>query len=168
MSKLKKAIFAGGCFWCMVKPFDSYDGVEKIVVGYTGGHTKNPTYEEVCTKETGHYEAVEILYNEDIINYVELVEAFFMSIDPTDEGGQFNDRGKSYETAVFYTDDNQKLVAEEYNKNLDNSGIFAKPIAVKILKAESFYPAEEYHQDYYKKIHLDTKHTIEVLVEKTL
>lgn len=151
MSKLKKAIFAGGCFWCMVKPFDAYDGVEKIVVGYTGGHTKNPTYEEVCTKETGHYEAVEILYNENIINYVELVEAFFMSIDPTDEGGQFNDRGKSYETAVFYTDDNQKLIAEEYKKNLDNSGIFAKPIAVKILKAESFYPAEEYHQNYYKK-----------------
>lgn len=151
MSKLKKAIFAGGCFWCMVKPFDSYDGVQKVVVGYTGGHIKNPTYEEVCTKETGHYEAVEILYDEDLINYVELVEAFFMSIDPTDESGQFNDRGKSYETAVFYTDNEQKLIAEEYKINLDKSGIFNKPIAVKILKAEEFYPAEEYHQDYYKK-----------------
>ena len=151
MSKLKKAIFAGGCFWCMVKPFDSYDGVQKIVVGYTGGHVKNPTYEEVCTKETGHYEAVEILYDEEIIKYVELVEAFFMSIDPTDEGGQFNDRGKSYETAVFYTDNEQKLITEEYKMNLDKSGIFGKPIAVKILKAEEFYPADEYHQDYYKK-----------------
>lgn len=151
MSKLKKAIFAGGCFWCMVKPFDSYDGVQKIVVGYTGGHVKNPTYEEVCTKETGHYEAVEILYDEEIIKYVELVEAFFMSIDPTDEGGQFNDRGKSYETAVFYTDNEQKLITEEYKMNLDKSGIFGKPIAVKILKAEEFYPSDEYHQDYYKK-----------------
>ena len=151
MSKLKKAIFAGGCFWCMVKPFDSYDGVKKVVVGYTGGHVKNPTYEEVCTKQTGHYEAVEILYDSEILKYVDLVEAFFMSIDPTDEGGQFNDRGKSYETAIFYTDTEQKLIAEKYKTNLDKSGIFTKPIVVKILKAEEFYPAEEYHQDYYKK-----------------
>ena len=151
MSKLKKAIFAGGCFWCMVKPFDSFDGVQKIVVGYTGGHVKKPSYEEVCTKETGHYEAVEILYDEEVLKYVELVEAFFMSIDPTDESGQFNDRGRSYETAVFYTDTEQKLIAEEYKISLDKSGIFDKPIAVKILKAEEFYPAEEYHQDYYKK-----------------
>lgn len=151
MSNFKKAIFAGGCFWCMVKPFDSYDGVKKVTVGYTGGHVKNPTYEEVCTTETGHYEAVEILYDEEILKYVELVEAFFMSIDPTDEGGQFNDRGKSYETAVFYTDDEQKRIAEEYKINLEKSAIFNEPIAVKILKAEEFYPAEEYHQNYYKK-----------------
>ena len=151
MSNLKKAIFAGGCFWCMVKPFDSYDGVKSVVVGYTGGNVINPTYEQVCRTETGHYEAVEVTYDEDIIKYVELVEAFFMSIDPTDEGGQFNDRGRSYETAVFYMDDEQKKVAEEYKLNLNESGIFNKPIAVKILKAEEFYPAEEYHQDYYKK-----------------
>ena len=86
MSSIKRAIFAVGCFWCMVKPFDSYDGVKKVVVGYTGGHIKNPTYEQVCRTDTGHYEAVEITYDEDIIKYVELVEAFFMSIDPTDEG----------------------------------------------------------------------------------
>ena len=108
MAIIKKAIFAGGCFWCMVKPFNKYDGVLNVTVGYTGGSLKNPTYEQVCTVITGHYEAVEILYDENILNYVELVEAFFMSIDPTDEGGQFNDRGRSYETAIFYTDDEQK------------------------------------------------------------
>lgn len=151
MSNLKKAIFAGGCFWCMVKPFDSYEGVKSVVVGYTGGNVVNPTYEQVCSTETGHYEAVEITYDEDIIKYVELVEVFFMSIDPTDEGGQFNDRGRSYETAVFYLDEEQKKVAEEYKLKLNESGIFNKPIAVKILEAEKFYLAEEYHQDYYKK-----------------
>ena len=151
MAITKKAIFAGGCFWCMVKPFNKYDGVLKVTVGYTGGSLKNPTYEQVCTGITGHYEAVEILYDENILNYVELVEAFFMSIDPTDEGGQFNDRGRSYETAIFYTDDEQKKVAEDYKNKLNESGIFNKPIAVKILKATEFYPAEEYHQDYYLK-----------------
>ena len=151
MAIIKKAIFAGGCFWCMVKPFNKYDGVLNVTVGYTGGSLKNPTYEQVCTGITGHYEAVEILYDENILNYVELVEAFFMSIDPTDEGGQFNDRGRSYETAIFYTDDEQKKVAEDYKDKLNKSGIFNKPIAVKILKATEFYPAEEYHQDYYLK-----------------
>lgn len=151
MAITKKAIFAGGCFWCMVKPFNKYDGVLNVTVGYTGGSLKNPTYEQVCTGITGHYEAVEILYDENILNYVELVEAFFMSIDPTDEGGQFNDRGRSYETAIFYTDDEQKKVAEDYKNKLNESGIFNKPIAVKILKATEFYPAEDYHQDYYLK-----------------
>lgn len=151
MNKIKKAIFAGGCFWCMVKPFNKYEGVLKVTVGYTGGTVKNPTYQQVCTGVTGHYEAVEILYDENILNYVELVEAFFMSIDPTDEGGQFNDRGQSYETAIFYTDDEQKKIAEDYKDKLNKSGIFNKPIAVKILKSAEFYPAEEYHQDYYLK-----------------
>ena len=151
MSKIKKAIFAGGCFWCMVKPFDSYDGVKSVIVGYTGGNIANPTYEQVCRMETGHYEAVEVTYDEDIIKYIELVEAFFMSIDPTDEGGQFNDRGRSYETAIFYCDEEQRRVAEDYKLKLNESGMFNKPIAVKILKAKEFYKAEEYHQDYYKK-----------------
>ena len=141
MAIIKKAIFAGGCFWCMVKPFNKYDGVLNVTVGYTGGSLKNPTYEQVCTGITGHYEAVEILYDENILNYVELVEAFFMSIDPTDEGGQFNDRGRSYETAIFYTDDEQKKVAEDYKNKLNESEIFNKPIAVKILKATEFYTA---------------------------
>lgn len=151
LSNIKKAIFAGGCFWCMVKPFDSYDGVLNVVVGYTGGYVKNPSYEEVCSKETGHYEAVEITYDEEIIGYNELLEAYFRSIDPTDEGGQFGDRGESYKTAVFYVDEHQRKLAEEYKKDLDRSGRFNKPIAVKILEAKEFYPAEEYHQGYYKK-----------------
>ena len=143
MSKIKKAIFAGGCFWCMVKPFDSYDGVKSVIVGYTGGNIANPTYEQVCRMETGPYEAVEVTYDEDIIKYIELVEAFFMSIDPTDEGGQFNDRGRSYETAIFYCDEEQRRVAEDYKLKLNESGMFNKPIAVKILKAKEFYKAEE-------------------------
>ncbi|SFC48178.1 peptide-methionine (R)-S-oxide reductase MsrB [Clostridium uliginosum] len=151
MSSIKVATFAGGCFWCMVKPFNKYAGVLKVVVGYTGGNIINPTYEQVCSMDTGHYESVEITYDEDIINYIELVEAFFMSIDPTDEGGQFNDRGHSYKTAVFYHDDEQKKIAEEYIKTLEDSGVYDKAIATKVIKAEIFYPAEEYHQDYYKK-----------------
>ncbi|WP_315081358.1 peptide-methionine (S)-S-oxide reductase MsrA [uncultured Clostridium sp.] len=151
MSSIKVATFAGGCFWCMVKPFDKYDGVLKVVVGYTGGKVLNPTYEQVCSMNTGHYEAVEITYDEDIIGYTELVEAFFMSIDPTDEEGQFNDRGNSYKTAVFYHDDNQKKIVEDYIKTLENSGVYNKSIVTKIIKAEAFYEAEEYHQDYYKK-----------------
>ena len=151
MSCLKKATFAGGCFWCMVKPFQQYDGVKEVVVGYTGGHVVNPTYEQVCRTETGHYEAVEITYDENILRYEELVEAFFMSIDPTDDGGQFNDRGRSYETAVFYHDEEQREIAEAYKRKLDESDIFDKPITVPIIKSEEFYVAEDYHQDYHKK-----------------
>lgn len=151
MKSRKKALFAGGCFWCMVKPFDAYDGVKSVVVGYTGGTTKDPTYEQVCSGTTGHYEAVQILYEEEKVSYLDLVEAFFMSIDPTDEGGQFKDRGQSYQTAVFYYDENQKEIALSYKNKLAESGMFQKPIATKILPAKEFYAAEEYHQDYYKK-----------------
>lgn len=151
MYKLKKALFAGGCFWCMVKPFEAYDGVKKVVVGYTGGTTENPSYEAVCSGKTGHYEAVEITYDEKELDYYDLVEAYFMSIDPTDAGGQFHDRGRSYETAVFYFDENQKNTVEKYINTLNESGRFKEPVAVKVLKAEKFYPAEEYHQDYHRK-----------------
>lgn len=145
------AMFAGGCFWCMVKPFDSFDGVTNVVVGYTGGTVKQPTYEQVCQGNTGHYEAVQITYNEQILPYRELVEAFFMSIDPTDEGGQFHDRGKSYQTAVFYYNEEQKRIATDYKQQLEKSNLFDKRIVTAILPATEFYPAEEYHQDYYKK-----------------
>ncbi len=145
------AMFAGGCFWCMVKPFDRFDGVTNVVVGYTGGTVTKPTYEQVCQGNTGHYEAVQITYNEQILPYRELVEAFFMSIDPTDEGGQFHDRGKSYQTAVFYYNEEQKRIAMDYKQELENSKILSKSIVTPILPAVEFYPAEEYHQDYYKK-----------------
>lgn len=151
MGAIKKAIFAGGCFWCMVKPFDELPGIISIVAGYTGGHVENPTYEEVCAHSTGHVEAVEITYDEDKMPYRELVEIFFRSIDPTDPDGQFHDRGETYHTAIFYQDEMQKEVAEKYKKELEKTGYFDKPIVVPIKPAMPFYEAEEYHQDYYKK-----------------
>ncbi|KKB34211.1 peptide-methionine (S)-S-oxide reductase MsrA [Bacillus thermotolerans] len=147
----EKATFAGGCFWCMVKPFDQYPGIKKVVSGYTGGFTENPTYEEVCSEQTGHYEAVEITFDPSVISYEELLDIYWMQIDPTDAGGQFHDRGQSYQTAIFYHTEEQKHLAEESKEKLDKSGRFPMPAAVKILPAKTFYPAEEYHQDYYKK-----------------
>lgn len=148
---MEKAIFAGGCFWCMVKPFDTFPGIHKVVSGYTGGHKENPTYEEVCSGTTGHVEAVEITYDPSIISYKSIVELFWQQIDPTDSGGQFCDRGDSYKTAIFYTTENQKTAAEESKQELANSGRFQKDIVTPILPATSFYPAEDYHQDFYKK-----------------
>ena len=150
-SSAELATFAGGCFWCMVKPFDELPGIEKVVSGYTGGHVEKPTYEQVCTESTGHYEAVQITFNPDLFPYEKLLELFWQQIDPTDPGGQFYDRGTSYQTAIFYHNDEQKRLAEASKRLLDESGRFNKPIATKILPAASFYLAEEYHQQYYKK-----------------
>ena len=147
----EKATFAGGCFWCMVKPFDSYDGIESVVSGYTGGDLPNPTYEQVCSETTGHYEAVEITFQPEVFPYEKLLDIFWTQIDPTDAGGQFFDRGQSYQTAIFYHTEEQKLAAEKSKQELDNSGKYEKPVATKILPAKPFYLAEEYHQDYYKK-----------------
>lgn len=149
--KTEKATFAGGCFWCMVKPFDSYEGIESVVSGYTGGHVENPTYEQVCSETTGHYEAVQITFQPDVFPYEKLLEVFWSQIDPTDAGGQFFDRGQSYQTAIFYHSDEQRTAAEQSKQDLENSGKFSKPIATKILEAKPFYLAEDYHQDYYKK-----------------
>ncbi|ARK29409.1 peptide-methionine (S)-S-oxide reductase MsrA [Halalkalibacter krulwichiae] len=145
------ATFAGGCFWCMVKPFDEQPGIESVVSGYTGGHVVNPTYEEVCSETTGHFEAVQITYDPTIYPYERLVELFWQQIDPTDEGGQFFDRGNSYRTAIFYHSEEQRLTAMKSFKELNESGKFNQPIATLILPAKPFYPAEDYHQDYYKK-----------------
>ncbi|WP_147533678.1 peptide-methionine (S)-S-oxide reductase MsrA [Bacillus marasmi] len=149
--QLKKATFAGGCFWCMVKPFDEQPGIIKVVSGYTGGHVENPTYQQVCSETTGHYEAVQITYNPEIFPYEKLLQLFWQQIDPTDAGGQFYNRGTSYQTVIFYHNDDQKHIAETSKKELAESGRFTKPIATKILPVSTFYPAEEYHQDYYKK-----------------
>lgn len=151
MGKLQKAIFAGGCFWCMIKPFDKYEGVKSVLSGYTGGYVENPTYEQIKTQTTGHREAVEITFDEDKISFEMLVDIFFKVIDPTDEAGQFIDRGESYTTAVFYQDENQRDIVEGYIRDLDASGKFSKPVVTKVPPAMPFYLAEEYHQDYYKK-----------------
>ncbi|MBH0229505.1 peptide-methionine (R)-S-oxide reductase MsrB [Halobacillus yeomjeoni] len=145
------ATFAGGCFWCMVEPFDERPGIESVISGYTGGVTENPTYMEVITENTGHKEAVQITYDPSIFPYERLVEIFWRQIDPTDPGGQFADRGESYTTAIYYHNEEQKQIAEESKKQLEESGIFKDPIITPILPAETFYPAEDKHQDYYKK-----------------
>lgn len=151
MSNIKQATFAGGCFWCMVKPFDEYPGVVKIVSGYTGGHIQNPTYEQVCSGQTGHQEAVQITYDAEVLPYKDLVEIFFRSIDPTDPDGQFHDRGQTYHTAIFYHDEEQRKIAESYKEALEASKLFDKPIVVPIKPAIVFYDAEDYHQNYYKE-----------------
>ncbi|RKN84748.1 peptide-methionine (R)-S-oxide reductase MsrB [Paenibacillus ginsengarvi] len=144
------ATFAGGCFWCMVKPFDKQPGIIRVVSGYTGGHVENPTYEQVCSGATGHVEAVQITFDPAIFPYEDLVDLFWKTIDPTDPGGQFNDRGHSYTTAIFTHSEEQRAAAEQSKLRLTQSGIFQKPIVTPILPAQPFYPAEGYHQDYYK------------------
>jgi len=145
------AIFAGGCFWCMEGPFEAADGVKEVLAGYTGGTKESPSYEEVSSGSTQHYEAIKIIFDPKKISYAQLLDIFWRQIDPTDNGGQFADRGSQYFTAIFYMDEKQKNIAEQSKKELAGSGKFSKPVVTKILKAGVFYPAEDYHQDYYKK-----------------
>jgi len=146
---LKKALFAGGCFWCMEKPFEELDGVQSVISGYAGGTTTNPTYENYGAG--GHIEVVEILYDPQKITYEQLLEVYWHQIDPTDPGGQFADRGRAYSSAIFYFDDEQRRLAEMSKQNLAKGKVFDKPIVTRITPAVTFYPAEEYHLDYYKK-----------------
>ena len=148
---MQKAIFAGGCFWCMVMPFDAYDGVVKVVSGYTGGLVDNPTYSDVKAGMTDHLEAVLIEYDEQQISYEHLLDIFWRQIDPTDDGGQFGDRGNSYRTAIFYINQEQKVIAETSIANLAKSKRFTKPLVTQILPAGAFYTAEDYHQDYARR-----------------
>lgn len=148
---MNKAIFAGGCFWCMVKPFHRFDGVERVVSGYTGGDVENPSYQEVCTGETGHLEAVEVHFDPQKISYAELLSVFWQSIDPTDAGGQFADRGSQYRPAIFYVDESQRVEAEKSMNELERLKKFDRALQVEIREASIFYPAEEEHQNYYSK-----------------
>ena len=148
---LKYATFAGGCFWCMAGPFQELAGVLDVKSGYTGGHTENPTYEDVCSGTSGHYEAVQITYDPAKIDYTLLLDTYWRQIEPTDPGGQFYDRGQQYQTAIFYHDEEQRELASASKKELEDSGRFDEPIVTKILPAGKFYPAEEYHQNYHIK-----------------
>ena len=148
---IETAIFAGGCFWCMVQPFDSLDGIEKVRSGYTGGHVENPTYEQVLTHTTGHTEAVKIWFDSEKLSYRELVEIYWEQTDPTDAMGQFQDRGDNYRPLIFVNSPEQREIAEESRAALAASNRFDQPIVTKIEDAKPFYEAEEYHQDFYKK-----------------
>lgn len=146
-----KATFAGGCFWCMEPPFDKLDGVVSTTSGYTGGEQDRPTYEQVSAGGTGHAEAVEVVYDPAVIGYERLLEVFWHNVDPLDAGGQFCDRGDQYRTAIFAQDDAQLQAAQASKRALEEPKRFDKPIATEIIRASEFYPAEEYHQDFYKK-----------------
>ncbi len=148
---LETATFAGGCFWCMEPPFEGLEGVESAISGYIGGHQDNPTYEEVCAGTTGHAEAVQVRFDPRKVSYGKLLEAFWRNIDPTTHNGQFADMGTQYRTGIFYYSEEQKKQAEESRKKLAESGKFSDPIVTEITPASKFYPAEAYHQDYYKK-----------------
>jgi len=145
----QKATFAGGCFWCMEPPFEKLNGVTEVVSGYMGGSGANPTYDDYAAK--GHVEAVQITYDPSQVSYPQLLEVFWRQIDPTDAGGQFVDRGRQYRSAVFYHDDEQKRLAERSRESLEKSRRFDSPIVTELLPASTFYKAEDYHQDYYRK-----------------
>jgi peptide-methionine (S)-S-oxide reductase len=145
-----KATFAGGCFWCMEKPFDDLPGVISTTVGYTGGTTVNPTYEQVSSGETGHAEAVQVVYDPAKISYEKLLDVFWRNIDPLDASGQFCDRGNQYRSSIFYETARQRNLAEKSKQTLAASGRFSKPIATQIVAAGNFYPAKAYHQNYYR------------------
>jgi len=147
----KTAVFAGGCFWCTEADFEKVDGVVDAISGYTGGKEVDPSYEQVSSGRTGHVESVKVIYDPKKVTYEELLHVFWRTMDPTDDGGQFVDRGTQYRSAIFYADEEQHRLAEASKKNLAESGPFDRPIVTQILPLGPFYPAEEYHQDYYKK-----------------
>jgi peptide-methionine (S)-S-oxide reductase len=145
----EQATFAGGCFWCMQADFSERDGVVSVTSGYTGGHTAKPTYEEVSGGTTGHAESILVVYDPAKISYQKLLEIYWDNIDPTDQGGQFADRGTQYRTAIFYMNDEQHKLAEASKKAIEAK--LKQPVYTEIVPVGDFYPAEEYHQDYYKK-----------------
>lgn len=148
-ARIEKAVFAGGCFWCVEANFEKVHGVIEAVSGYTGGHVENPTYQQVCSHTTGHFEAVEVRYNANEVSYNDLLEVFWRTIDPTDAGGSFHDRGDPYKSAIFAATDTQRQLAEASKMRLAQSGRFEGEIVTPVLDAEPFYKAEDYHQDYY-------------------
>jgi peptide-methionine (S)-S-oxide reductase len=149
--KLEKAVFAGGCFWCEETAFEGKPGVISVVSGYAGGHTVNPTYDEVSAGGTGHAESVEVTFDPTKTSYSALLKIFWLNVDPTDAGGQFCDRGNQYRSEIFYMNETQKRLAEQSKTEIEKTKKFSQPIVTKISPLKVFYPAEEYHQDFYKK-----------------
>ncbi len=147
----KTIVVAGGCFWCVESDFDKVDGVVATISGYSGGHVDNPTYKQVSREDTGHYEVVQIEYDPETVSFDELLTYYWRHVDPTDDGGQFCDRGDSYKTAIFVNDENEQQIALKSKSDLENSGVLEAPVVTPILTAAPFYPAETYHQNYYKK-----------------
>jgi methionine-S-sulfoxide reductase len=147
---LEKATFAGGCFWCMEAPFDHLKGVTETISGYTGGHIENPGYQAVTSGKTGHAEAVQVTFDPSVISYVELLDVFWHNIDPTTLNKQFADKGTQYRTAIYYHSKSQQKEALASKKKMDKNGPFGGPIVTEITEADIFYPAEDYHQNYYK------------------
>ena len=150
-SDLEVATFAGGCFWCVEADFEKLEGVKEAISGYAGGHVDNPTYKQVSAGKTGHIEAVQVYYDSKIVSYKELLDALWRQTNPTDNGGQFVDRGEQYRTAIFYHNEQQKLAAEKSRAALNSSGRFDKLVVTESYPFTKFWVAEEYHQDYYKK-----------------
>ena len=148
---LETATLAGGCFWCVESDLEKVPGVAEVVSGYSGGHVEYPTYEQVSSGNSGHLEVVKVLFDPQKVTYEEILRIFLKHHDPTDPGGSFNDRGTQYTSAVFYHNDEQKKVAGDVLAEIDGSGVFDKPLATKLIPFEKFYPAEDYHQDYYRK-----------------
>lgn len=144
-------MFAGGCFWCMVEPYDTQPGIESVVSGYAGGHVENPTYEQVKSQTSGHTEVVQITYDPENVTFEELISTYWQVTDPTDASGQFMDRGDSYRPVIYYYNRDQKEIAEQSKQELQDSGKYKDPIVVTIEEAPIFYRAEEEHQDFYKK-----------------
>lgn len=149
---MEKALFAGGCFWCMVEPFDTQPGIESVISGYAGGHVENPTYEQVKSQTSGHTEVIQITFNPEKMSFEKLVEIYWQVTDPTDASGQFMDRGDSYRPVIYYYSEAQRRIAELSKENLEESGKYKEPIVVTIEKAPTFWRAEDEHQDFYKKI----------------
>lgn len=148
-AETKTAVFAAGCFWCVESDFEGHDGVKEVTSGYAGGHVENPTYKQVSNGGTGHLEVAQVEYDPDVISYNRLLEIFWANVDPWDSQGQFCDKGESYKSAIFYTNDDEKTRAEESIAYVE--GKIGKPVVTEIKELTTFYPAEDYHQDYYKK-----------------
>lgn len=151
MSKIETATFAGGCFWCMVRPFDTFPGIQKVLSGYTGGTVANPTYEQVKSQTTGHTEAMKIWFDPSVVSYRQLVELYWQQTDPTDDAGQFQDRGSNYRPVIFVNSAEQAQIARDSRDALQQREQFDKPIVTQIKVVQPFYPAEERHQQFYKK-----------------